>query len=85
MFSEITMTEDEVSKLKSGQGPTLVRNPCGEVVGVFTPSRPLDDFDRQVLERVRQSRGNFGKTRTTKEVLDRLKERERQESSGCPG
>ncbi len=85
MFPEVTLTEDEVSKLRSGQGPTLVRSPSGEVIGVFTPSRPLDDFDRKVLERVRQQRGNYGKTRTTTEVMERLRELERQEASRCPG
>lgn len=81
MFPEVKMTEEEVAKLRTAQGRTIVRGPTGEVVGIFHPSRPVDDFDQNVIERVRQQRGNYGKTHTTAEVLERLKQLEQAEAS----
>jgi|GEM_PF-6957602 len=79
MISEINLTAEEVAKLRSVPGRALVLGPAGEVIGIFNPSRPLDDLDRKVMKKVRDRHGNFGETRSTAQVLDRLKQLENRE------
>ena len=81
-MADITMSESEIEKLSAIEEPTAIRNSSGEIIGVFTPARPLDDLDRQALERLRKWREHPGKTYTTQEVLEHLK---RLESTECHG
>lgn len=79
---EVILSELEIDKLKAICGPVAIRSPEGEMIGVFTPSRPLDDLDREMLEKIRQRRGKSEKTYTTQDVLDHLKQLETNECRG---
>lgn len=72
-MSEITLSAADIGKLREIDGPATILSPEGEIVGVFTPAAPLDDIDREVLERIRKNRGKPQKTYTTQEVLEHLK------------
>lgn len=72
-MSEVTLSETDIGKLKQVGGPATILGPDGEIVGVFTPAAPLDDIDREVLERIRKNRGKPQKTYTTQEVFEHLK------------